>query len=75
MRISRRFKITESTNLEFLAEAFNLPNHVNVTALQTGLYRISRSNLFFNSGFGTPTAAGNTLFRERQIQFAARFAF
>ncbi len=75
LRISRRFKITESANLEFLAEAFNLPNHVNVTALQTGLYRISRSNLFFNSGFGTPTAAGNTLFRERQIQFAARFAF
>jgi len=79
LRISRRFKITESANLEFLAEAFNLPNHVNVTALQTGLYRISRSNpisnLIFNPLFGTPTAAGNTLFRERQIQFAARFAF
>ncbi len=76
LRFARRFRFTESANLEFLVEAFNLLNHVNVTDVQTKLYTIAPSRLLtFNTGFGTPTAAGNTLFRERQIQFAVRFAF
>jgi hypothetical protein len=77
LRFSRRFKFTEATNLELLVEAFNLFNHVNVTALGTTLYSISGTTLKFNpfGNFATPSAAGNTVFRERQIQFAARFAF
>jgi hypothetical protein len=31
--------------------------------------------LNFNTPFGSTTEAGGTLFRERQIQFAARFQF
>ncbi|HEY0405393.1 MAG TPA: TonB-dependent receptor [Pyrinomonadaceae bacterium] len=78
MRLSRRFSITERTKLELLAEAFNLFNRTQVTTVNTLLYTISGSNLTFNSGpagFGSVTGADSTLFRERQIQFAARFEF
>jgi hypothetical protein len=88
LRISRRFRFTESMNLEILAEAFNLFNHVNVTDRGTRLYSISTASatnaptltagtpiLIFDPTFTVPTEAGNTIFRERQIQFAARFEF
>jgi hypothetical protein len=41
MRISRRVPVKEGMNLEFLAEAFNLFNHMNVTDIQTRLYTIA----------------------------------
>ncbi len=79
LRISRRFRITEKSRLEILAEAFNLFNHVNVTDVSRRLYIVGGTpaapTLTFDSVFGMPTASGNTLFRERQIQFAARFEF
>jgi hypothetical protein len=78
MRLSRRFSLTENTKLELLAEAFNLFNRTQVTTVNTLLYTISGTNLTFNSGaagFGSVTGADSTLFRERQIQFAARFEF
>jgi hypothetical protein len=78
MRISRRFSITEGTKLELLAEAFNLFNRTQVTTVSSGLYSLSGSTLTFSSGptgFGSVTGADSTLFRERQIQLAARFQF
>lgn len=75
LRVSRRFRFTETTNFEILAEAFNLFNRTQVTGVNTGIYRISGSQLLFQSNFGLINAAGGTLFRERQIQFAARFEF
>ncbi len=88
LRISRRFRFTESMNLEVLAEAFNLFNRVNVTDRGTRLYSISTATatnapgvpvgspiLIFDPTYLVPTEAGNTIFRERQIQFAARFEF
>jgi hypothetical protein len=75
LRISRRFHITEKTNFEVLAEAFNLFNHPNVTNVQQTLYSISGTTLNFKSGFGTATAAGNTIYRERQVELGARFTF
>lgn len=78
LRISRRFNITEKTKLELLAEAFNLFNRTEVTTVNTLLYTISGTNLTFNSGpagFSSITGADSTLFRERQVQFAARFEF
>jgi hypothetical protein len=88
LRISRRFRFTESLNLEILAEAFNLFNHVNVTNRGTRLYSISTATalnapgvplnspiLILDPTFTVPNEAGNTIFRERQIQFAARFEF
>ena len=75
MRLSRRFSITEGTKLELLAEAFNLFNRTQVTGVNSTLYNLSGPTLTFNPGFGTVTGADSTLFRERQVQLAARFEF
>jgi hypothetical protein len=75
MRISRRFRITEGTKLELLAEGFNVFNRTQVTTVNTTLYNLSGTTLTFNPTFGTVTGADSTLFRERQIQLAARFEF
>jgi hypothetical protein len=77
-RLSRRFKITEGTNIEVLAEAFNLFNRTQITTVNQTLYSISGTNLTFNSGasgFNSVTGADSTLFRERQIQLGVRFQF
>jgi outer membrane receptor protein involved in Fe transport len=77
LRISRRFKLRESMNLELLAEGFNIFNRTQVSDVNPTIYNATATsaNLTFNSNFGTVTQAGATLFRERQIQFAARFEF
>jgi hypothetical protein len=88
LRLSRRFKFTETMNLEILGEFFNLFNHVNVTNRGTRLYSIGTAaagnpqglpvgtpTLTFDPTFTVPNEAGNTIFRERQIQFGARFEF
>jgi len=80
LRISRRFRFTETMNLELLAEGFNIFNRVNVTNLGTTAYTITGTaaapTLTFQANtFGVPSEAGNSIFRERQIQFAARFQF
>lgn len=75
LRVSRRFRFTESVNLEFLAEAFNLFNRYQVTGVSTTQYRFSGSNLNFDNTFGNVNSTGNSIYRERQIQFAARFQF
>ena len=78
LRVSRRFRFTETANLEILGEAFNLFNRYQVTSVNTTLYTFSGSNLSFTPNgpnFGVPSGTGNSLVRERQIQFAARFHF
>ena len=78
LRVSRRFRFTETVNLEVLAEAFNLFNRYQVTSVGTNMYSFSGSNLDFSpatNSFGVPSGTGNSLIRERQIQFAARFHF
>lgn len=86
MRISRRFNITEGTKLELLAEGFNLFNRTQVTSVSAGIYSIDTTGTaaaprpFLNyssgaSGFNSVTGADSTLFRERQVQLAARFQF
>ena len=42
-RLSRKFRFTESVNLEFLAEAFNLFNRVNVTSVNDTVYSLDSS--------------------------------
>jgi carboxypeptidase family protein/TonB-dependent receptor-like protein len=74
-RLSRRINITESTNIEFLVEGFNVFNRTQVTGVNTTLYNLSGNTLTFNNPFGNTTGADSTLFRERQVQFAARFEF
>ena len=74
-RLSRRFAITEGTNIEFLVEGFNVFNRTQVTTVQGTIYNISGTALNFNAPFASTTGADSTLFRERQVQFAARFEF
>jgi carboxypeptidase family protein/TonB-dependent receptor-like protein len=91
MRVSRRIRFTESKALELLIEGFNLFNRTQVTGETATLYNVSSTSatcnaahttctpasgtLTFNTGFQGITAAGGTLFRERQIQWAVRFQF
>lgn len=75
LRLSKRFQLTESMNLELLAEAFNIANKTHVFGVNSALYIRSGSNLNYNTSFGNVTSAQSTLYRERQVQFAARFQF
>ena len=75
LRISRRFTFGETMSFEVLAEGFNIFNRQNITRVETRAYNRSGSTLNFNTRFGTPTAAGNNIFRERQIQLSGRFRF
>ena len=78
-RLSRRFSLSESVKLEVLAEGFNVFNRTQVTVVNGTIYNLAGSTLTFN-GVGTNpfrnvTGADSTLFRERQVQLAARFEF
>ncbi len=80
LRLSKRFRVTETTSLEFLAEAFNLLNSTHIFGTNSTLYNRAGTPanplLNFNStSYGQITATDSTLFRERQIQFAARLQF
>ncbi|HEY6215903.1 MAG TPA: TonB-dependent receptor [Pyrinomonadaceae bacterium] len=78
-RLSRRFSLSEQMKLELLAEGFNVFNRTQVTVVNGTLYNLSGSTLTFNGAGTNPffnvTGADSTLFRERQVQFAARFEF
>ena len=75
LRLSRRFYIKERANLEVLGEAFNLPNTLLVTGINSTIYSLTSGSLVFNNAFGGVTAADSTLFRERQIQIGFRLQF
>lgn len=87
-RISRIFHPTEKTGFEFIAEAFNLFNHPNVSGMNSGQFNVGTCSgstafgndlsctLTNNATFGTPSSKdGGTNLRERQIQFALKFTF
>lgn len=76
LRVSRRFNLGETRNIEILAEGFNIFNRTNVTNVGGTAFNVSGSTLLFQQNtFGVPNEAGNTIFSERQIQFALRFQF
>lgn len=76
MRLSRKFKVTERQNVEFLAEAFNLFNREQYTQANNRLYSIGSGNVAtYDTTFGTYNQAGATLYRERQVQFGVRYSF
>jgi outer membrane receptor protein involved in Fe transport len=83
MRISRRFSLGEKMKLELLAEGFNLFNRTQVTGVNATEYAFNTAGcpagfaqcLTPNAPFQSVTGADSTLFRERQIQLAARFQF
>jgi hypothetical protein len=80
LRVSRRFKITEGTKLEFLAEGFNIFNHSNVTGINDRYFTFTTATntLVFDPNYLTTTSTGinNTInFTPRQIQLGVRFHF
>jgi hypothetical protein len=83
LRLSRRFHLRESMNLELLAESFNIFNRTQVSGVNSRIYSATivgtapnQSGLLtYDPAFGTISEAGATLFRERQVQFAVRFEF
>ncbi|HEY4422633.1 MAG TPA: carboxypeptidase regulatory-like domain-containing protein [Pyrinomonadaceae bacterium] len=80
LRISRRFKVTEGSKIEFLAEGFNIFNRTQVTGVNNRIYVLSASGTnvigTFDPTFGTASDLSNGFFfRERQIQLAVRFEF
>jgi hypothetical protein len=75
LRLSRRFRVTETANFEVLGEVFNLFNHTQVSSVSGAIYTVNGSTLTYTPTFGQTTEAGGTLFRERQVQFAVRFEF
>ncbi|MBI3693741.1 MAG: TonB-dependent receptor, partial [Acidobacteria bacterium] len=75
LRLSRQIGITDRLKLDLIAEAFNLFNRVNVTGINTTAYNVRGATLFPNSAFASPSATGNNLTRERQLQFGCRFTF
>ncbi|MCU1288873.1 MAG: TonB-dependent receptor plug [Acidobacteria bacterium] len=77
LRLSKRFRFTERYNLELLAEGFNVLNKTHVFQQQNLLYtRASGTNtLNYNNNFGVNNESSSSNYRERQIQFAARFQF
>ncbi len=80
LRVSRRFRVTEGSKIEFLAEGFNIFNRTQVTGVNNRMYVLSASGTnviaTFDPTFGTASDLSNGFFfRERQIQLAVRFEF
>lgn len=85
LRASKRLVVHEHYSLEFLAEAFNLTNHQNVTGLGTTAYSISENTTTHTNNlvqytatpFGAITSTNNSNFAYniRQLQMAVRLTF
>lgn len=82
LRLSRGFSFREKYKLTLSGEAFNLLNRQEFTTYNTTAYTLSTASTTsttgtatYQSSFGTPSGAGNTIYRERQIQFVGRFEF
>lgn len=74
-RVSRAFTYHDKYKLTLSGEAFNILNREQFTSYNTTAYTLSGTTATYQSTFGTPSAAGNTIYRERQIQFVGRFEF
>jgi hypothetical protein len=85
LRLSKKFVIKEHYSLEYLAEAFNLANHQNVTAVGSTAYAVALDTTnhineltpYTGTPFQSVTSTDNSNFAYniRQIQMALRFEF
>jgi Carboxypeptidase regulatory-like domain len=88
-RITRNVRLTETTKLQFIAEAFNLFNHANIIAVNNTQYSVSTKSsvcgvaltvasncLVRNTSFGSPTTTFEApVVGPRIVQLAMRFVF
>ena len=65
MGLTRKFRLWENQTVEFRAEAFNLPNHLNPGTLGPPSLTMSSTN------FGRILSAGD----ERILQVALKYVF
>jgi hypothetical protein len=88
LRVQKQFTFHEARpyQLQFLANAFNLANHQNITAVGATSYTLSGSTLTYlgqgssfptNNTLGVPTNSNSSgfLYTPRQIEIAARLVF
>ena len=75
VRGSHSVSLTEKLKLQFELESFNIFNHRNITGVNTTAYTVTGTTLTYQPSFGVPNAAGNTVYRERQIQGDVRLSF
>jgi len=91
LRASKRLVVREHYSLEFLAEAFNLANHQNVTSVNTSAYFVNNNTTKsgsttigegntltpYSTPFSQVTATNNSNFAYniRQIQMGLRLQF
>jgi hypothetical protein len=86
LRASKRVVVRERYSVEFLAEAFNLANHQNVTAVNTTAYTLGTTTIngvhtntltqFLGSPFGAATNSNNNnIYTPRQLQLGVRLEF
>jgi hypothetical protein len=76
LRLSRRFAIREHRNLEFLAEGFNLLNHLNYTTVNNTVGPIIPSTLYGRDDRTPSQPLGFTAASDpRRIQLGLRFTF
>jgi hypothetical protein len=86
LRLSKRFKVKERFNLEFLGEAFNIVNHQNVTVVNATAYTVASvaatkaNTLTYTTavptfGAATQTNTSGFSFAPRQIQLGVRAQF
>ncbi|HEU5350125.1 MAG TPA: TonB-dependent receptor [Terracidiphilus sp.] len=85
LRASKKIVVHERYSLEFLADAFNLANHQNVTGVGASAYTVSEDTTnhvnhlvpYTTVPFGSVTSTNNSNFASnvRQIQMALRLTF
>ena len=74
-RLSRSFTFHEKYKLTLSGESFNILNSQLYSTYNTTAYSITGTTANYQATFGTPSGAGTTVYRERQIQFVGRFEF
>jgi outer membrane receptor protein involved in Fe transport len=78
LRLQKDFRIREGMSFQFLAEAFNLANHRNITGINSGAFSLANNVLTPTTNFGTPSTSGvngNYAYQVRQFQFGGRIMF
>lgn len=86
LRAEKDFTFSDRYHLQLIGEAFNLPNHLNITGLTTQGYTSTvtqgspttapTANLVFQPTFQSVTSANsNYAYSPRQIQLAVRLLF